>query len=61
MTYRTVDNRYGFNRGQTKYRLRQDGRETVPFTDIEAWVSTGNNYGVMGEGDPHSCADQEAY
>ena len=45
------DNRYGFLklRGQTKMPL-ETGWQKKPyrFTDIEPWVSTGNNYGVMG-------------
>ena len=45
------DNRYGFLklRGQTKIPL-ETGWQKKPyrFKDIEAWISTGNNYGVMG-------------
>jgi P4 family phage/plasmid primase-like protien len=45
------DNRYGFLklRGQTKIPL-ETGWQKKPyrFADIEKWVNTGNNYGVMG-------------
>lgn len=45
------DNRYGFLklRGQTKIPLEQQWqKKPYRFDDIERWINTGSNYGVMG-------------